>query len=160
MILLFSWVGAKLRMNGLSLSFARSIYTKTVRSIRARAKMPENVYASRTPEKLPDGSLIFDLKANALKPESYANCPTIPCRSGRVLGTFDDTNFTISNKNSLTKLSKQLNLSRSFLISRQSPEKREQLRAEEEARIEKLSVRQKKGLLMRRLISLDRMSNF
>lgn len=159
-MLLFSRVIVKLRMKALSLSFARSIYTKTVRSIRARAQMPENLYASKTPEKLPDGSLIFDLKAHAPKPESYANCPTIPCRSGRVLGNLDGMNFTISNKNSLTKLSKQLNLSRSFLISRQSPEIREQLRADEQARIDKLSVRQKKGLLMRRLVRLDRMSNF
>ena len=141
-------------------SSIRTIYTKTVRSIRARAPMPENLYASKTPEKLPDGSLVFDLKANAPKPESYANCPTIPCRSGRVLSSFDGINFTISNKNTLSKLSKQLNLSRSFIISRQSSEKREQLRAEEQARIDKLSVRQKKGLLIRRLIRLDRLSNF
>ncbi len=139
-------------------SSVRSIYTKTVRSIRARAPMPENLYASKTPEKLCDGSLAFDLKANAPKPQSYLNCPSIPCRSGRVLQNFDDLNFTISNKNTLGKLAKKLNLSRSFIISRQSQEKREQLRAEEQARIDKLSVRQKKGLLIRRLIRLDRLS--
>lgn len=139
------------------LKLARSIYTKTVRSIRARGPMPENLYASKTPEKLPGGSLLVDLKQNV---PSTDKCPIIPCRTGRVLaGSSAEVNMRITNKNTLSKLAKQLNLSRSFIISQQSPEVREKLRADEQARIDKLSVRQKKGLLIRRLIRLDRLSS-
>lgn len=138
-------------------NWVRSIYTKTVRSIRARAPMPPSPYASQTPVKLDDGSLIFNLKERL---PSTENCPVIPCKMGRVLSPTEQVNLTISNKNTLSKLAKELNLSRSFIISRQSPEKREQLRAEEQARIDKLSVRQKKGLLIRRMIRIDRFKSF
>ena len=119
--------------------------------------MPPSPYASTSPVKLDDGSLLFNLKERV---PSTENCPVIPCRMGRVLSPAEQVNLAISNKNTLSKLAKKLNLSRSFIISRQSQEKRDQLRAEEDARIEKLSVRQKKGLLIRRLIRVDRFKSF
>lgn len=135
----------------------RSIYTKTVRSIIAKIPIPRNPHSSEA-VKLSDGSLFISLKD---KIPSTQNCPIIPNKCGRILSP---TEATIAEEDakkykSLGKFCGKYGISRSYAINKLNLQK-EKFFAEEKERIDKLSDKKKRGLIMRRLIKKDRFQSF
>ena len=135
----------------------RSIYTKTVRSIIAKVHNPINPHSSE-PIKLSDGSSFFYLKEKA---PSTANCPIIPSKCGRILS---ESEIKIAEADarkykSLGKFCGKYQISRSFAINQLKLQKQHFFDAEK-ARIDNLSDKMKKGLIMRRLIRKDRFLSF
>lgn len=135
----------------------RSIYTKTVRSIIAKIPIPRNPHASE-PLKLSDGSFFISLKDKVLSTE---NCPIIPNKCGRVLSPVEAKLAEEDAKKykSLGKFCGKYGVSRSYAINRLNLQK-EKFFMNEQERIEKLSDKKKRGLIIRRLIKKDRFQSF
>lgn len=135
----------------------RTIYTKTVRSIIAKIPNPINPNSSE-PIKLNDGSLFISLNA---KTPSTANCPIIPNKCGRILSETEtlEAQKDARKYKSLGKFCGKYGVSRSFAINQLNLQKEQFVEMEQE-RIEKLSDKMKRGLIMRRLIRKDRFESF
>lgn len=135
----------------------RTIYTKTVRSIIAKIPNPINPNASEA-VKLNDGSLFISLNPNSI---DTSKCPLIPNKCGNYMPVEDiKANEKLASKyKSIGKLCGRLGVSRSFVINRLGWQK-EKLIKEEAERIEKMSDKRKRGLLIRRLIRKDRFDSF
>lgn len=135
----------------------RSIYTKTVRSLRAKIPIPESPFAS-APIKLSDGSLFISLKE---RQPSTANCPIIPYRCGRVLSEEEEkvAQKAANKYKSVSKFCERFGVSRSFAINKLKLQK-EALLEKERDRIEGLSDDKKRGLILRRLVRRERFKSF
>lgn len=135
----------------------RTIYTKTVRSIIAKIRIPANPQASE-PIKLNDGSLFIFLKE---KVPLTTNCPIIPNKCGRILSEAEakEAQKDSLKYKSLGKFCGKYGVSRSYAINKLNLQK-EKLVQEEKERIENLSDNRKRGLIMRRLIRKDRFQSF
>ena len=135
----------------------RTIYTKTVRSIIAKIPNPLNPNASEG-IKLNDGSLFISLNS---KVTDTSQCPIIPNKCGGLMPISEiEANTKIASKyNSIGKLCGRFGISRSFAINRLGCQK-EKLVKEETERIDKMSDKRKRGLLIRRLIRKDRYESF
>lgn len=135
----------------------RTIYTKTVRSIIAKIPNPINPNSSQ-PIKLNDGSLFITVNE---KVPSTANCPIIPNKCGRILTEAEMIEAQKEGRKykSLGKFCEKYGVSRSFALNQLNIQK-EKFIAEERERIEKLSDKKKRGLIMRRLIRKDRFESY
>jgi len=142
----------------LSSLFRRLIYTKTVRSLIAKVPNPPSPYAS-SPVKLSDGSHM--IHETAIKP-TYKSCPKIACKAGRVLSESElheaiQKRANNPQKWTISRLCARHNVSRSYVINRiLSEDDRNAVRLKEQERIAQLSMNKKRGLVVHRLIRLNR----